>query len=167
MDGRPSMSASTNDKEPLRRANDDRHSADHTHGTIAGSGAEPSSTLPDEHNAKPAFKSRPSGIELDDQQHSSRSSLENQNGLKKKDHATGMSTPASTREERKLLSAFAHPATKDGQQIIWVPRDSLGLGQEAVRLMHERNIEATDKDATLSEKVSSALIGAPLSPRHP
>ena len=73
----------------------------------------------------------------------------------RKDHGAGGVEMAlsPSKEEKRLAAAFAHPATKDPQQIVWVPRDSLGLGEEAVRLMRERKIEATEKDATVSEKV--------------
>ncbi|CED82447.1 Uncharacterized conserved protein [Phaffia rhodozyma] len=57
--------------------------------------------------------------------------------------------------------AFTHPAVKTGQQIVWVPRDNLGLGEEAVKEMRRMKIKASHHDTTVSEKGKVDITGPP------
>lgn len=49
-------------------------------------------------------------------------------------------------------NAFEHPALWRDQPTIWLPRDPLGLSQEAVSRARRRNVLITDDDATIDEK---------------
>lgn len=164
-------SSINNDKEPLNQSQ--IQSSNQSLPTpVAGSGGD--TTKP------PVAHRQQSGFEMQDNpvaQEWSRSSedVESHSGaaraIKSKDFSngeeehlqgstkgSGVATPPQSRDDRRLAAAFAHPATKDPQQIIWVPRDALGLGEEAVRLMKKLKIEATDKDATINEKVRFRLF---------
>lgn len=58
-------------------------------------------------------------------------------------------------DEMEHENAFTHPAAKTDQQIIWLPRDSLGLGEEAVGQLRRMKIRASYHDALVTEKVRS------------
>lgn len=47
---------------------------------------------------------------------------------------------------------FDHPAFWEAQPTIWLPRDKLGISQEAIAEAQKRNIDMTDEDARLNEK---------------
>jgi hypothetical protein len=47
---------------------------------------------------------------------------------------------------------FAHPAISRPQQVIWIPRDTLGLCDEAVRGCEEMGVSATMEGAVMNEK---------------
>jgi hypothetical protein len=47
---------------------------------------------------------------------------------------------------------FHHPALYYGQPTIWLPRDKLGISEEAVRNARQRGIDITDSDAKIDDK---------------
>lgn len=49
-------------------------------------------------------------------------------------------------------TAFRHPSLHRAQAYIWLPRDKLGLSQDAVERARRRNILITDEHATINEK---------------
>lgn len=56
---------------------------------------------------------------------------------------------------------FAHPAISRPQRTIWIPKDHLGLGEEEVAGCREAGVEASDRNASLSEKGKVDISGAP------
>jgi hypothetical protein len=52
------------------------------------------------------------------------------------------------------ISAFAHPASKEPQRVIWLPEDELGLTAAEIRDNMSIGILSTSKDAVLNNKVS-------------
>ncbi|KAJ7185579.1 hypothetical protein C8R46DRAFT_1172224 [Mycena filopes] len=56
---------------------------------------------------------------------------------------------------------FAHPAASRPQRIVWFPRDRLGLAEEEERACMEVGVEASTKDAEMSEKGKVDISGAP------
>jgi hypothetical protein len=57
------------------------------------------------------------------------------------------------------VDAFAHPATKEPQRIIWLPEDELGLAGAEVKDNLSVGILSTTKDAVLDSKVSTGGTG--------
>jgi hypothetical protein len=52
--------------------------------------------------------------------------------------------------------AFFHPATKDPQRIIWLPRDQLGLADDEIERNAAAGVQSTNLNAVLNGKVSGA-----------
>jgi hypothetical protein len=50
--------------------------------------------------------------------------------------------------------AFFHPATKDPQRIIWLPRDQLGLADDEIERNAAAGVQSTNLNAVLNGKVS-------------
>jgi hypothetical protein len=166
----------TDERKPLRSSESAPGSKD---GFMPGSGA-PHST--DGAGSRPPMDGRrPSGMELQDHD-GSRHSLDNedddareelQDGVARKDHARRGSADSGhlaggkkSKEERELEEAFAHPATCAEQQILWLPKDNLGLAEEAVRNLKEYKIHATTRDAQLDAKVCLSYTFPIISYRH-
>jgi hypothetical protein len=51
-------------------------------------------------------------------------------------------------------NAFFHPATKDPQRIIWLPRDDLGLCDDEIERNAASGVQSTNTHAWLNSKVS-------------
>lgn len=49
-------------------------------------------------------------------------------------------------------NAFLHPALWRDQPTVWLPRDKLGISQQAVERGHRRNVLITDEHASINEK---------------
>jgi hypothetical protein len=56
------------------------------------------------------------------------------------------------------VDAFAHPATKEPQRIIWLPEDELGLAGAEVKDNLSVGILSTTKDAVLDSKVRTMSL---------
>lgn len=56
---------------------------------------------------------------------------------------------------------FAHPAASRPQRIVWFPRDRLGLAEEEERACVEGGVDASLKDAEMSERGKVDIMGAP------
>ena len=54
-------------------------------------------------------------------------------------------------------NAFFHPATKESQRILWLPRDELGLCEAEIEANASVGIESTHRYAILNAKVSISL----------
>lgn len=67
--------------------------------------------------------------------------------------ATKQSAAERSREDYDA-DAFAHPATKEPQRIIWLPEDELGLAEAEVKDNLSVGIASTTKDAVLDKEVS-------------
>jgi hypothetical protein len=52
--------------------------------------------------------------------------------------------------------AFFHPATKDPQRIIWLPRDQLGLADDEIERNAAAGVQSTNLNAVLNGKVGEA-----------
>ena len=55
-------------------------------------------------------------------------------------------------------NAFFHPATKDPQRILWLPRDGLGLADAQVADNIAAGVESTTRNAIYNSQVSVALV---------
>lgn len=69
-------------------------------------------------------------------------------------HSATKESAAERSREDYDVDAFAHPATKEPQRIIWLPEDELGLAVAEVKDNLSVGITATTKDAVLDSKVS-------------
>lgn len=56
---------------------------------------------------------------------------------------------------------FAHPAISHPQPTVWLPKDTLGLGEEEARACTEFGVEASTKDAFMNEKGKVDITGVP------
>ena len=54
-------------------------------------------------------------------------------------------------------NAFFHPATKEPQRILWLPRDELGLCEAEIEVNVSAGIQSTHRYAILNAKVTSLL----------
>lgn len=75
-----------------------------------------------------------------------------------KDSATKENAAERNREDYDV-DAFAHPASKEPQRIIWLPEDELGLAVAEVQDNQSIGILSTTKDAVLDSKVSNKQAG--------
>jgi len=57
-------------------------------------------------------------------------------------------------------NAFFHPATKEPQRILWLPRDELGLCEAEIEANASAGVESTHRYAILNSKVSQDLLVA-------
>ena len=57
--------------------------------------------------------------------------------------------------------AFFHPATRQPQPILWLPKDSLGLCEAEIEANASAGVESTCKGATLSHKGRVRVSGPP------
>ncbi|KAL7422246.1 phosphate metabolism protein 7 [Cryptotrichosporon argae] len=57
--------------------------------------------------------------------------------------------------------AFFHPATKEPQRIVWLPRDELGLIEAEIEENVARGVESTDRNAFLDRKGRVTIRGPP------
>jgi hypothetical protein len=64
-------------------------------------------------------------------------------------------------QPKKLPTDFNHPASVEPQRIIWLPHDTLGIGEEEVMAMRQVGIEASTEDASMDAKGKIAIDGAP------
>lgn len=71
--------------------------------------------------------------------------------------ATKQSAAERSREDYDAY-AFAHPATKEPQRIIWLPEDELGLAEAEVKDNLSVGIASTTKDAVLDDEVSCETL---------
>ncbi|KXN81695.1 hypothetical protein AN958_03942, partial [Leucoagaricus sp. SymC.cos] len=70
-----------------------------------------------------------------------------------KDKAKADNGDAAARQEAEETEfGFAHPAISRSQRIIWIPRDTLGLGQEELTGCEEMGVSATIEGAVMNEK---------------
>lgn len=53
--------------------------------------------------------------------------------------------------------AFDHPAAYDNLKPVWVPKDSFGLGDSAIRDLRSNGIDATDAGAEMNDKGSVTI----------
>jgi hypothetical protein len=67
---------------------------------------------------------------------------------------------AATRQEIEVELGFANPAVARSQQTIWIPKDTLGLSEEAVKGCEEMGISATADGAFMDEKGEVDVPGA-------
>lgn len=51
-----------------------------------------------------------------------------------------------------LLTAFDHPAVKDGQRALWFPNDRFGLGSAAVNAARKHELDATNDGTSYNDK---------------
>lgn len=56
---------------------------------------------------------------------------------------------------------FAHPAASRPQRTVWIPKDTLGLGEEEERACQEAGVDVSVSNATMNEKGKVAISGAP------
>ncbi|KAF8221509.1 DUF221-domain-containing protein [Tricholoma matsutake] len=56
---------------------------------------------------------------------------------------------------------FAHPAVSRPQRTVWLPKDTLGLGEEEVVACMDAGVDASVKDAVMNEKGKVDIIGVP------
>lgn len=73
------------------------------------------------------------------------------------DSATKEKAAERNREDYDV-DAFAHPASKEPQRIIWLPEDELGLAVAEVQDNQSIGILSTTKDAVLDSKVRGFAI---------
>lgn len=59
------------------------------------------------------------------------------------------------REDGADPKAFLHPATKDPQRILWLPRDALGLADAQVAENTAAGVESTTRNAIFNSQVRS------------
>jgi hypothetical protein len=78
-----------------------------------------------------------------------------------KDSATKENAAERNREDYDV-DAFAHPASKEPQRIVWLPEDELGLAVAEVQDNQSIGILSTTKDAVLDSKVSNKQAGMQL-----
>lgn len=71
-------------------------------------------------------------------------------------HSAAKENAAERSREDYDADAFAHPATKEPQRIIWLPEDELGLAGAEVKDNLSVGILSTTKDAVLDSKVSTS-----------
>lgn len=64
---------------------------------------------------------------------------------------TGQDATARQRQEEAEFG-FAHPAISRPQRTVWIPRDSLGLGEEEVAGCEEMGLTASTQGAVMNEK---------------
>ncbi|RSH91201.1 hypothetical protein EHS25_009500 [Saitozyma podzolica] len=57
--------------------------------------------------------------------------------------------------------AFFHPATKDPQRIIWLPRDQLGLADDEIERNAAAGVQSTNLNAVLNGKGKVEISGGP------
>ncbi|KAJ9120951.1 hypothetical protein QFC22_002887 [Naganishia vaughanmartiniae] len=57
--------------------------------------------------------------------------------------------------------AFAHPASKEPQRVIWLPEDELGLAAAEIKDNMSIGILSTSKDAVLNNKGKVEIFGPP------
>jgi hypothetical protein len=58
-------------------------------------------------------------------------------------------------------NAFFHPATKEKQRVLWLPKDELGLCQAEIEGNRAAGVLATNRYAVLNVKVSRLLLWGP------
>jgi hypothetical protein len=68
-------------------------------------------------------------------------------------HSATKENAAERNREDYDVDAFAHPASKEPQRIIWLPEDELGLAVTEVQDNQSIGILSTTKDAVLDNKV--------------
>jgi len=56
---------------------------------------------------------------------------------------------------------FNHPASVDSQRIIWIPTDTLGLANEEVEDLRQKQILVSTADATMNAKGQVDIQGSP------
>ncbi|KAJ9102196.1 hypothetical protein QFC20_005025 [Naganishia adeliensis] len=76
------------------------------------------------------------------------------------DSATKENAAERNREDYDA-DAFAHPASKEPQRIIWLPEDELGLAVAEVQDNQSIGILSTTKDAVLDNKGKVEIYGPP------
>lgn len=57
-------------------------------------------------------------------------------------------------------AAFFHPASKDPQRIVWIPKDDLGLGDDQVEGNIAAGVKSSNRNATISKDVSAGFRGS-------
>jgi hypothetical protein len=70
-------------------------------------------------------------------------------------HAANKESAGERNREDYDVFAFAHPASKEPQRVIWLPEDELGLTAAEIKDNMSIGILSTSKDAVLNNKVSS------------
>jgi len=56
---------------------------------------------------------------------------------------------------------FAHPAVSRPQRTVWLPKDTLGLGQDEVRACADVGVDASTKNAVMNDKGKVDISGGP------
>ncbi|KAG8960835.1 hypothetical protein FRC03_006078 [Tulasnella sp. 419] len=70
--------------------------------------------------------------------------------------------PESLDEDvRKPPTDFNHPASVEPQRPIWLPKDTLGLGEAEMRSLDKAGIRASTDDAEMNEKGKVSIDGRP------
>jgi hypothetical protein len=88
----------------------------------------------------------------------SRASIEeSERAPKAKDELLDASAKVKTEDDY----GFAHPAASRPQRTVWLPKDTLGLGEEEVRACNDVGVDASVKDAVMNEKGKVDINGMP------